>query len=295
MRRGCSIASPRRWPARLAMLTATLLAACAGPRAAGPPPEGAVAEGEPVGEGAGGGSSSGDEAARRGQATSTVGEAVAGGSAAVGRTAGSAGGSAAVGRSRARAAGAEVEKAESVVDGAAVAGSGVRVGEGSGGQRGRFPERVASVAFEVRIHPPGETEVAGFVRDRDGNPVGRACVELSAAGGVARPPVFTSGQGNFRFAGVTPGLVRVTMTVEDMAAVDGKRISDYHTQDPRLTVMLRPLVLAPAHGRLEVLRIKREGDLGQGDGTRWIEVAPLALALEGYSSACRRALRPVDR
>ncbi len=155
-----------------------------------------------------------------------------------------------------------------------------------------FPGRVASVAFEVRVKPPGQAEIAGFVRDRDGNPVERACVELTGAGGAARSPVFTSGQGNFRFTAVPAGLVRVTMTVEDLGAVSGSEISDYHTHDPRLTVMLRPLVLAPADGRIEVLRIKREGDLGQGDGTRWIEVAPLALRLEGYSSACREALRP---
>ena len=155
-----------------------------------------------------------------------------------------------------------------------------------------FPSRVASVAFEVRVKPPGQAEIAGFVRDRDGNPVERACVELTGAGDGARSPVFTSGQGNFRFTAVPAGLVRVTMTVEELGAVSRSEIADYHTHDPRLTVMLRPLVLAPADGRIEVLRIKREGDLGQGDGTRWIEVAPLALRLEGYSSACREALRP---
>jgi hypothetical protein len=155
-----------------------------------------------------------------------------------------------------------------------------------------FPARVASVAFDVRVRPPGQAEIAGFVRDRDGNPVGRACVELMAPGGRVTSPVFTSGQGNFRFTRVPAGLARVTMTVEELAVADRKRIADYHNQDPRLTVMLRPLVLTPADGRVEVLQVKREGDLGQGDGTRWVEVAPLALNLQGYSPACRRALSP---
>jgi hypothetical protein len=172
--------------------------------------------------------------------------------------------------------------------GSGSAEAGVRGGEGR-----PFPSRVASVAFEVKVGVGG-AEIAGFVRDRDGNPVGRACVEL-AAPGAARTPIFTSAQGNFRFTRVPAGLVRVTMTVEDLEVADGKQIADYHTQDPRLTVMLRPLVIAPPGGQLEVLRIKREGDYGQGDGTRWIEVAPLALDLQGYSPACRRALAPPPR
>jgi hypothetical protein len=157
-----------------------------------------------------------------------------------------------------------------------------------------FPSRVASVAFEARVLPPGPGEIAGFVRDRDGKPVARACVELSG-GGAARAPVFTPAEGSFRFVGVPAGLVRVTMTVANLESVDEKRIADYHRQDPNLTVMLRPLVLVPANARVEVLRVKREGDLGQGDGTRWIEVAPLALDLAGYSPACRRALEAPTR
>jgi hypothetical protein len=157
-----------------------------------------------------------------------------------------------------------------------------------------FPSRVASVAFEARVLPPGPGEIAGFVRDRDGKPVARACVELSG-GGAAPAPVFTPAEGSFRFVGVPAGLVRVTMTVANLESVDEKRIADYHRQDPNLTVMLRPLVLVPANARVEVLRVKREGDLGQGDGTRWIEVAPLALDLAGYSPACRRALEAPTR
>jgi hypothetical protein len=154
-----------------------------------------------------------------------------------------------------------------------------------------FPTRVASVAFDVRVLPPGQAEIVGFVRDRDGNPVGRACVELSA-GGSARSPVFTSPQGDFRFTRVPAGQARVTMTVEDLAVADRQRIADYHTHDPNLTVMLRPLVIAPP-GRLEFKQIKREGDYG--DGLRFIEIAPLALDLQGYSPACRRALQPRRR
>jgi hypothetical protein len=155
-----------------------------------------------------------------------------------------------------------------------------------------FPTRVASVAFDVRVLPPGPVEVAGFVRDRDGNPVARACVELTAAG-ASRSPVFTSPQGDFRFTRVPAGRARVTMTVADLAVVDRTRIADYHTHDPSLTVMLRPLVLAPAHGLEVTSPIRREGD--DGDGGRWIEVAPLALDLPGYSPACRRALEPPAR
>ena len=158
-----------------------------------------------------------------------------------------------------------------------------------------FPSRVASVAFEARVLPPGPEEIAGFVRDRDGKPVARACVELSGEGAARTPPVFTPAEGSFRFVGVPAGLVRVTMTVANLESVDQKRIADYHRQDPNLTVMLRPLVLLPADARVEVLRVKREGDLGQGDGTRWIEVAPLALDLAGYSPACRRALEAPPR
>jgi len=144
------------------------------------------------------------------------------------------------------------------------------------------------VAFDVRVVPPGPAEIAGFVRDRDGNPIARACVELAVAG-QARAPIFTTVQGNFRFIRVPAGRARVTMTVADLAVAEQKHIADYHTQDPNLTVMLRPLLVAPP-GRLEVEPIKREGDYG--DGNRWIEVAPLALSLEGYSPACRRALQP---
>jgi hypothetical protein len=144
------------------------------------------------------------------------------------------------------------------------------------------------VAFDVRVLPPGPVQIAGFVRDRDGNPVARACVEL-AIPGVPADPVFTSAQGDFRFPRVPAGTARVTMTVGDLAVADRKRIADYHTQDPKLTVMLRPLVLAPA-GLQVVSPIKREGDYG--DGTRFIEPAPLALDLPGYSPACRRALQP---
>jgi hypothetical protein len=163
----------------------------------------------------------------------------------------------------------------------------------AGGVRA-FPSRVASVAFEVRVSPPGPGEIGGFVRDRDGKPVARACVELSGAG-AGRAPVFTPAEGSFRFVDVPPGLARVTMTVANLETVDDKSIADYHRQDPNLTVMLRPLVLVPAGARVEVLRVKREGDLGQGDGTRWVEVAPLALDLAGYSPACRRALEQPAR
>jgi hypothetical protein len=146
------------------------------------------------------------------------------------------------------------------------------------------------VAFEVQVHPPDRTDVAGFVLSRDGKPVERACVELV---GNSRPaPLFTSPQGDFRFTGVPPGIARVTITVPDVAALAQRRIPDYHDQDPNLTVLIRPLVLSPTTGRLTVLRIKRQGGLpGQDDGHQWMEVAPMALDLEGYSATCRQALR----
>jgi hypothetical protein len=155
-----------------------------------------------------------------------------------------------------------------------------------------FPSRVASVAFDVQVHPPGQAEIAGFVQNRDGRPVDRACVELDAGGSKSGPsPVFTSVQGNFQFARVPAGKARITITVENLEVVGTNRIPDYHTHDPRLAVMLRALIVSPPGNRFTVAPIKREGEFPDGDGTRWIEVAPLALDLQGYSPACRRALR----
>ena len=160
-----------------------------------------------------------------------------------------------------------------------------------------FPNRVASVAFDVQVHLAAGTEVAGFVLDRDGRPVKRACVELGGPGtGTSGPrpaPIFTTSQGDFRFPGVPPGTVRITITVEDLEPLAERRIPDYHHQDPNLAVLLRPLVVNPGGGKLTVPWVKRQGDLpGQAaGGAQWIEVAPLALRAQGYSPACRRALR----
>jgi hypothetical protein len=152
-----------------------------------------------------------------------------------------------------------------------------------------FRRGVGSVSFEVQVHPPDSSEIAGFVLSRDGKPVDGACVELV---GTRRPaPVFTSPQGDFRFTGVPPGIARVTITVADTAALAQRRIADHHDQDPNLTVLVRPLVLSPRTGRLTVLRIKRQGGMpGQDEGHQWIEVAPMALDLEGYSATCRQAM-----
>jgi hypothetical protein len=153
-----------------------------------------------------------------------------------------------------------------------------------------FRRGVGSVSFEVQVHPPDRTEIAGFVLSRDGKPVDRACVELV---GSSRPaPVFTSTQGDFRFTAVPPGIAKVTITVADTAPLAQRRIADHHDQDPNLTVLVRPLVLSPPTGRLTVLRIKRQGGMpGQDESHQWMEVAPIALDLEGYSAACRQALR----
>jgi hypothetical protein len=161
--------------------------------------------------------------------------------------------------------------------------------------RERLRRGVASVAFEVRVSPPGGATIAGVVYDRDGRGVKRACVELAPGGpGAAPPPVFSATDGSYRFTKVPAGTVRITITLESSERVAGQSIEDHHTRDPDLTVLLRPLVMVPAAGGLSVARIKREGEL-PGNAGRWIEVAPIALALEGYSAGCRRALaRPAD-
>ena len=70
--------------------------------------------------------------------------------------------------------------------------------------------RVGSVAFDLRVHPPGAAEVAGFVFDRDGQVVARACVELVAGGGkTPADPVFSSAEGAYRFAAVPAGPARI--------------------------------------------------------------------------------------
>jgi hypothetical protein len=156
--------------------------------------------------------------------------------------------------------------------------------------RAHFRRGVASVAFEVQVRPPGTVEIAGFVYDRDGRGVKRACVELVAGGGAAvLAPVFSAVNGSYRFAKVPPGPARVTITVDNREAVAGKNIADHHTPDPEVTVFLRPLLILPAHGRVSVARVKRQADV-PGQSGRWVEVAPLALDLEGYSAACRKAL-----
>ena len=94
----------------------------------------------------------------------------------------------------------------------------------------RFPSRVASVAFEVRVLPARRgAEIAGFVRDRDGNPVEARLRRADRAGGGA-PPIFTSAQGNFHFRRVPAGLARVTMTV---------RTSRWRTRKPSPTTTPR--------------------------------------------------------
>lgn len=155
----------------------------------------------------------------------------------------------------------------------------------------RFRQGVAAVSFDVTVHPPGSADVAGFVLSRDGKPVSRACVEL--AGGRRQAPVFTSSQGDFRFAAVPPGPAKVTITVADLESLSSKDIADYHDQDPNLTVLVRALVMIPGPGRLSVARVKRQGGMpGQdGGGVQWIEVAPVALDLDGYTPTCRQALR----
>ena len=158
------------------------------------------------------------------------------------------------------------------------------------------PVKVTSIYIPFEVKPPGQVPVSGFVRDRDGGALSGACIELLAADGkIHHPPVFTAGEGSFQFPAVPPGLARITITLDEKRAPDAGNIADHHNQNPRVRILLRPMLVLPPGEAVLVPRIRREGPLDwNGRPARFVETFPLALSRQGYSPACRRALRGGD-